>query len=818
MKPWTRLLLCGIALAALGCSRAHYRQQADREAYELIARASGDGCPTPGDASIDPDPRSRMYDPDNPDRPPMPPDDPTSHELMLCVDCKRGSPCWHQNGQTSDTENPDWMTFLTYDDQGQIVLDREASVALSLLHSREFQQEREDLYLSALDVTFQRFRFDTQFFGGNSTFFTSDGPSRSGTNTLNTDTNFQLSKAFATGGQLVAGAANSIVWQFAGPDGYGANTLLDFSLVQPLLRGAGRAVVLEQLTDSERALLANIRQMERFRRGFYAQVVSGRSAGAGPSRGGIGIIIASASGAGGAGGFLGLLEQQVRIDNQRNNVTNLANSLERLEAILEGGDIGRNQVDRARQSLLSGQSQFLSITANYQTRLDAFKTTLGLPPGMDVRIEDSLLKRFDLIDPALVDTRNDLAELAQTLRDLTEPAEIDPNTPYVDHVAKIEQAGRAWLRLVEQDIQRMIDALPRRSENLRLLAMRPEVQRDEAVSSLYDERTLKQRMSQTRNEFAELANRLGTTLDDIVPFAQATEATIDEISRVALLELVDKLSSELLELSLMQARARLDAITLEPIELTDEEALEIARPNRRDWMNARAALVDRWRQIEVRANDLQSNLDITFSGDINTTDNNPVRFRDTTGRLRAGLEFDAPLTRLAERNAYREALISYQQARRQFYRFEDSIQQSLRGTIRTIQLNQMDFEVSRAALAVAISRVDESNMKLYGRAKPGQPLSATLVQDLVDALQALLVAQNEFLGIWVNQEALRINLDFDLGTMELDGRGMWIDPGPVQEAIPGDELQPDADTQRDGPPEIIAPGILTQSARQLIRS
>ncbi|GAG44889.1 unnamed protein product, partial [marine sediment metagenome] len=99
-----------------------------------------------------------------------------------------------------------------------------------------------------------------------------------------------------------------------------------------------------------------------------------------------------------------------------------------------------------------------------------------------------------------------------------------------------------------------------------------------------------------------------------------------ESSGERLIGLIDATSKALLELSTTQARARLDSLTLASIYLEPEEALKIARQNRRDWMNARADLVDTWRQIEVRANDLRSGLDVTLSGDINTTDNNPVQF------------------------------------------------------------------------------------------------------------------------------------------------------------------------------------------------
>jgi len=51
------------------------------------------------------------------------------------------------------------------------------------------------------------------------------------------------------------------------------------------------------------------------------------------------------------------------------------------------------------------------------------------------------------------------------------------------------------------------------------------------------------------------------------------------------------------ELSLVQARARLETITIEPIQMSPEEALEIARAARQDWMNNRATVVDTWRLI-----------------------------------------------------------------------------------------------------------------------------------------------------------------------------------------------------------------------------
>ena len=888
----TWLLSWGLLLPiAVGCNRSHYRHQADHEVYGLVDRASRDPRWPLERFTVDPDPRSRMFDPFCPDLPPMPPDDPTSHRLMHCVDCKPGSPCWACYGQTPSVENPDWKMHLPCDDQGNLTLDRDAAVELALLNSRTYQGELEDLYLSALDVTFERFRLDAQFFGGGSTFFTTEGPSfgdsgpipplepdRNNAKSLLTIDNasdngqnrLRMHKLFASGGELVVGMANSLVWQFAGPDDYSANTLLDFSLVQPLLRGAGRAVVLESLTDSERALLANIRRMERFRRGFFTQVATGRGIGAGAERvvGEVNDDIVRS-----AGGFLGLLRQQVEIRNQLANVGRLGASLERLEAFHQGGRISSQQVGITRQSLYDAQSTLLSQNAEYQRDLDRYKITLGLPPSLDIKVEDSLLARFDLIDPDLADTQNEVTRFLRSLRDRIELAQITVEEDDLETLDSIAERVSARLAEVENDFESLIEALPQRDKSLRQLSTRAEFDRKEIDPSITDVEMLRQRVvrlssqlegierARQRGEslgavperwsqfermehavelakqfnavgqqpgmeswqqrwdaefdvgaaelrawakqkgldlaeselepwqdFLEdwrdlkhgLAEQLKVTLEQLGQFQQDASppgADTATASRETLLELADRLSGELLELSLIQARARLDTATLTPLDMVPARALEIARVNRRDWMNARAALVDVWRQIEVTANNLESDLDVVFSGDLNTTDDNPVRFRGTTGRLRVGLEFDAPLTRLAERNAYREALIDYQRARRQFHAVEDRIDQGLRDTIRTIRLNQLNFEVQRASVVVAAARVDETQERL---AEPGgSTLAVNTARDLVEALQALLRAQNRFLEIWVNQEALRMNLDLDLGTMELDDRGVWVDPGPI---------------------------------------
>ena len=312
--PWLiTLLLVGAAASSTGCSRTFYRRQADIDAYGLVREKATHPHWRLENYTISVDPRSRMYDPYSIDCPPIPPDDPTAHELMHCVDHKRGWPFWHDNGERPFVENPAWPEYIEIDERGVVKLSAEDAVRLALLHSRTYQTQVENLYLSALDVSAERFDFDTQFFAGYNVFASWLGRDARGTNNGQSESNLQLNTAsdfnntswqmrrnFSTGSTLIVNFANQLMWQFSGPDDYRGTSLIDFALFQPLLRDAGRERILEVLTLSERALLANVRSMEQYRQGFYVNVMTGGQAGDGPQR------VGGVTGGSGLGGFSGL--------------------------------------------------------------------------------------------------------------------------------------------------------------------------------------------------------------------------------------------------------------------------------------------------------------------------------------------------------------------------------------------------------------------------------------------------------------------------------------------------------------------------------
>jgi hypothetical protein len=126
-----------------------------------------------------------------------------------------------------------------------------------------------------LDVTTERFRLDTQFFGGYDAKYNHNGSLKSDQLIVGADPTLQAQRKFANAGELLVGFANSFVVEFGSNGTNFISSLANFSFIQPLLRGAGRDIALEQLTFVERALLANLRAYNQYRQGFYTQVAIG---------------------------------------------------------------------------------------------------------------------------------------------------------------------------------------------------------------------------------------------------------------------------------------------------------------------------------------------------------------------------------------------------------------------------------------------------------------------------------------------------------------------------------------------------------------
>ena len=128
------------------------------------------------------------------------------------------------------------------------------------------------------------------------------------------------------------------------------------------------------------------------------------------------------------------------------------------------------------------------------------------------------------------------------------------------------------------------------------------------------------------------------------------------------------------------------------------------------------------------------------------------------------MEFDAPLTRLLERNNYRESLISYQRSRRGFIQSRDALHLGLRALLRDIEQLQENLEIQRRAVAIAIRRVDLTRAELYAPVRPPQPgqraaqFGPTAAFNLLSSQDALRNTQNAFLSAYLNYYAAKMRL------------------------------------------------------------
>ena len=733
---------------------------------------------------------------------------------MHRVDGIDGWKHWHDNGDRMDLENPSWQDalgqYVEMNDKNEVRLDIDAAVKLGYMHSPAHRRQLEELYLSALDVTRERFRLDTQFFGGYDSRYGHNGslippalryspalgrfiinPAIDGAGVENNRVTLgrpfganpalQLRRRFATAGEFLAGFANSFVFEFTGNDANLATSLANFSLFQPLLRGAGKDIALEELTFAERTLLANLRAYSQFRQGFYTQLAVGDLGVSNLRRNGFNTTLTSFSGDGNVGGYLGLLRQEQQIRNTKDTLSLQRRTLTQLEIRQRFGQIELVQVDQFRQSIEGQRSALLLRQNNIELALDRYKTnTLGLPPDLPTELNVDLIDQFQLVSRDAIDLQDNIVDLKRRVGEV--PDVNDSN----EDIEELLQLTSELIGPIEQlfkdvaiDLERMQAAIPERLKNL-----------DEKQTAEFAEarETMQKTFKQFQTDFEAVRQRL-----EEAPEGLTADNRVEKLDDLA--SLLGLTLRNVEQVVLVQARARLESIAIEPIELDYESAFQIALANRLDFMNGRAALVDTWRLIQVNADALQSVLNVTASGELRTARNNPVSFRAPTGNLRIGLEFDAPFTRLLERNNYREALIQYQRDRRSFIQSRDRLNLGVRALIRQIRLLRANLEIQRGAVAIAIRQVDSTQADLSApspRPQPGQRVvrfNPTTAINLLSAQNSFRETQNSFLDVWLNYRAARMRLARELGTMVLDPDGRWLEfPFPTIE-------------DEDGPPQ-----------------
>jgi outer membrane protein TolC len=216
-------------------------------------------------------------------------------------------------------------------------------------NSREYQDQREALFLVALDLTLERWNFSSQY-GGFLGLFEEGVGGDSGLAGLLTSATF--SRLFTTGMQVVAGVGLDLLLNAPGGNGWDTVSSASVDITQPLLRGFGTEVVREPLTQAERDVLYQARSYERFRSTFAFEVTTR---------------------------FFSILRQMDTLENERENVKLVTTLRARNEAFAEAGKLNEIELGQARQDELRAQNRVIEVERDLASLLDAFKLFLGLP-------------------------------------------------------------------------------------------------------------------------------------------------------------------------------------------------------------------------------------------------------------------------------------------------------------------------------------------------------------------------------------------------------------------------------------------------------
>ena len=302
---------------------------------------------------------------------------------------------------------------------------------LAMFNSREYQDQRENLYLAALPVTQERFSFMTQLFAAQEAVREYAGQTTATGQTSNWSVNSGagFSKVLSTGALLLLNVSNQTVFNFLNPKNTVSVTSINFSAIQPFLQGGGQAVALESLTQAERNLLYQIRTFARFRKQLYVEIASnngGSINGAqlpGVGRSGQarvrtlppasvasglkpGVIIAGSDHVDVApiaaelsrdagvepaplrpppSGYLNTMLQKIQVYIDKENIDVLGDILLRYRGLLEGDIVGPLQVQNVEQQLLSGRVTLVNDQQDYLDALNSFKIELGVPVDLSDR-------------------------------------------------------------------------------------------------------------------------------------------------------------------------------------------------------------------------------------------------------------------------------------------------------------------------------------------------------------------------------------------------------------------------------------------------
>jgi outer membrane protein TolC len=212
------------------------------------------------------------------------------------------------------------------------------------------------------------------------------------------------------------------------------------------------------------------------------------------------------------------------------------------------------------------------------------------------------------------------------------------------------------------------------------------------------------------------------------------------------------------------------------LELPVGKAVELGLDKRLDLRTAQGRVVDAQRGVVVSADGLKADLTLTGAGAMGTSRGSGqaglpnAHLRPEKGVYSATVTSDLPWERTAERNAYRASYITLEQAARSVQELEDNIKLAIRSALRTLAQTRKSFAIQSSAVKLALSRV--TGTKLLFK------LERVEMQEVLKAQESLVQAQDAMTAALVSYRIAELQLQRDMGVLEIDEKGLWREYRP----------------------------------------
>ena len=236
------------------------------------------------------------------------------------------------------------------------IVTLQEAVAIATAHNRDYHRQKELLYTTALDQRLVRHGYEWQLFGGGSAIYSNDGTDE----TVSAEANVGFNRLLSTGALVSTRVGARWVDALLGFRKGGLSSVLGATVAVPLLRGSDPAVVLEPLTQAERNTLYQIRTFNRFRKTFVVTVITQYYE------------------------ALELYQIARNAEDYRNSLEKLRGQVDRL---VGAGRLPAEELDRVRQEILRARDGYILANKEYESFLDLYKITLGVPPTSEFTLD-----------------------------------------------------------------------------------------------------------------------------------------------------------------------------------------------------------------------------------------------------------------------------------------------------------------------------------------------------------------------------------------------------------------------------------------------